>query len=59
LVADAYMHMGLLPMDMPANSYSPGDFGSLDARQLPLNAWATLGPVTPVVFDVAAQRAVA
>lgn len=37
LVADTYMHMGLLPISpFPANSYSPATFASYDPDKLPL-----------------------
>jgi hypothetical protein len=33
LVADSYLHMGLLPAGEPANSYPPSDFASTPASQ--------------------------
>ena len=52
LVADSYMHMGLLGMERyPPNSYSPAAFGTDGgARPLPLVS-AVLGAVTPVQWD--------
>ena len=51
LVADSYMHMGLLSMDeYPPNSYSPGSFSSDDPTKLPLVPPASLGPAINVVW---------
>lgn len=56
LVADTYMHMGLLPpAPRPANGYSPADFGATDGS-LPL-VRATLGPVTQVLRPPVAAEA--
>lgn len=50
LVADSYMHMGLLDMaQYPPNSYSPADFGRTDTT-LPLVS-VTLGVPQPVEWD--------
>jgi hypothetical protein len=52
LVADSYMHMGLLEMgEYPPNSYSPADFGRTD-KEMPLLG-VTLGIPTPVEWDKA------
>jgi hypothetical protein len=49
LVADSYMHMGLLRMDhLPPNAYSPAAFAN---RSLPLVPPATLGEVSFVTWD--------
>jgi hypothetical protein len=57
LVADSYMHMGILSMDeWPANSYSPADFVRTD-KDLNLVGGLTLGTPTPVEWDPAAQPA--
>jgi hypothetical protein len=51
LVADSYMHMGLLSMDeWPPNSYSPADFARTD-KDLPLVS-VTLDVPTPVEWDL-------
>jgi hypothetical protein len=65
LVADSYMHMGLLEMDArPANAYAPAhfgldtaDFGMTDAP--PLVPPAALGELTFVVWDLAEGRGTA
>jgi hypothetical protein len=52
LVADSYMHMGLLAMeDFPANGYSPAAFDMADPTRLPLVKPATLGDVFLVDWD--------
>jgi hypothetical protein len=53
LVADSYMHMGLLEMEgYPPNGYSPAAFGMDDGRgRLPLVGPAALGAATPVEWD--------
>ncbi|MEO5939984.1 MAG: hypothetical protein ABIZ72_03540 [Candidatus Limnocylindrales bacterium] len=52
LVADAYMHMGLLSMDAyPPNAYSPGTWTASDITQLPLVGGATLGDSINVVWQ--------
>jgi hypothetical protein len=52
LVADSYMHMGLLEMQgHPPNGYSPAAFGMDDSGRLPLVSPATLGTATPVEWD--------
>jgi hypothetical protein len=53
LVADSYMHMGLLEMDdFPPNGYSPAAFGMKDhPNLLPLVPPATLGDVSFVSWD--------
>jgi hypothetical protein len=46
LVADSYMHMGLLEMETyPPNGYSPAAFGMSDAARLPLVPPASMGDV--------------
>lgn len=51
LVADSYMHMGLLSMDeYPPNAYSPGTWTSSDPSKLPLVGGATLGDSINVVW---------
>lgn len=56
LVADTYMHMGLLPIaPMPANAYAPSDF---DAANIPLIGH-TLTDVVQVNWDRTATRAAA
>jgi hypothetical protein len=51
LVADAYMHMGLLSMDTyPPNAYSPGTWTADDIAQLPLVGGATLGDSITVTW---------
>lgn len=51
LVADSYMHMGLLDVaPYPANAYSPADFGRTD-KEMPLVGGVTLGIPTPVEWD--------
>jgi hypothetical protein len=53
LVADSYMHMGLLEMEgYPPNGYSPAAFGMTDAKRLPLVPPATLGDVRFVEWDL-------
>jgi hypothetical protein len=52
LVADSYMHMGLLSMDhLPPNAYTPAAFGTNDDRSLPLVPPARLGEVFFVTWD--------
>lgn len=54
LLADSYMHMGLLEMDsLPPNGYSPAAFGMSDPAQLGLELVppAKLGPVSFVEWD--------
>jgi hypothetical protein len=52
LVADSYMHMGLLEMEVfPPNGYSPAAFDMTDPTRLPLVKPATLGPVFFVDWD--------
>jgi hypothetical protein len=53
LVADSYMHMGLLEMEgYPPNGYSPAAFGMDDGLgRLPLVTPAALGAATPVEWD--------
>ncbi|SRR5579883_1823 len=56
LIADTYMHMGLLPTaPLPPNGYSPADFDG-SGSELPLIGVA-LTPVVPVNFDLATQAA--
>jgi hypothetical protein len=51
LVADSYMHMGLLDMELfPPNGYSPAAFTLDGTTRLPLVS-AKLGPVTYVKWD--------
>jgi hypothetical protein len=51
LVADSYMHMGLLSMDTyPPNAYSPGTWTVSDPAKLPLTGGATLGDSINVVW---------
>lgn len=50
LVADTYMHMGILSMDFPPNAYSPGTFTSSDPTKLPLVGGATLGDSITVTW---------
>ena len=52
LVADSYMHMGLLDMELfPPNGYTPAAFTMDGTTRLPLVSPATLGPVTFVKWD--------
>ena len=52
LVADSYMHMGLLEMELfPPNGYSPAAFTMDGSNRLPLVPPATLGQVTFVEWD--------
>lgn len=52
LVADSYLHMGLLSADKwPANSYSPGALASSDAQKLPLVSPASLSEAIDVVWQ--------
>ncbi len=52
LVADAYMHMGLLSMDQfPPNAYSPGTWTASDPTKLPLVGGATLGDSINVIWQ--------
>lgn len=51
LVADSYMHMGLLDMaEWPANSYSPAAFGRTDT-EMPFVSSVTLATPQPVEWD--------
>ena len=51
LVADSYMHMGLLGMDeWPPNSYSPADFVRTD-KDMPFVPGVSLGTPMPIDFD--------
>jgi hypothetical protein len=50
LVADSYMHMGLLEMTLPPNGYAPAAFG-MKTRPLPLVPPAALGDVCFVTWD--------
>ena len=57
LVADSYMHMGILSMDeWPPNSYSPADYVRTD-KSLNLVGGLTLETAIPVEWDSAAQPA--
>ena len=57
LVADSYMHMGILSMDeWPPNSYAPADFVRTD-KPLDLIGNLTLEPWMSVELDTAAQPA--
>lgn len=57
LVADSYMHMGILSMDQwPANSYSPADYVRTD-KQLNLIGNLTLQTGIPVAWDPVAEPA--
>jgi len=57
LVADSYMHMGILSMDeWPPNSYAPADFVRTD-KPLNLIGNLTLEPSKSVELDTAAQPA--
>lgn len=57
LLADSYMHMGLLDMELfPPNGYSPAAFTMDGTNRLPLIAPATLGPVTCVPWDGQAKN---
>jgi hypothetical protein len=52
LVADSYMHMGLLDMELfPPNGYSPAAFTMDGTTRLPLVSPAKLGQVTYVPWD--------
>lgn len=52
LVADSYMHMGLLDMELfPPNGYSPAAFTMDGTDRLPLISPAQLGTVTFVEWD--------
>lgn len=52
LVADSYMHMGLLEMELfPPNGYSPAAFTMDGTTRLPLVSPAKLGQVTFVEWD--------
>jgi hypothetical protein len=52
LVAESYMHMGLLEMEcLPPNGYSPAAFGMNEPNQLRLVSRATLGDVVFVTWD--------
>jgi hypothetical protein len=52
LLADSYMHMGLLDMEVyPPNGYSPATFGMDDPTRLRLVAPAKLGDVFFVKWD--------
>jgi hypothetical protein len=51
LVADSYLHMGLLSADRwPANSYSPSAFASTDPRKLPFVRPSMLGEPIDVIW---------
>ena len=57
LIADSYMHMGLLDMELfPPNGYSPAAFTMDGTTRLPLVGNATLGPVTYVKWDGQAKN---
>lgn len=57
LVADSYMHMGLLDMELfPPNGYSPAAFTMDGTIRLPLVSPATLGPVTFVQWNGTAEN---
>jgi hypothetical protein len=57
LVADSYMHMGLLDMELfPPNGYSPAAFTMDGSIRLPLVSPAALGPVTFVKWDGKAEN---
>ena len=57
LVADSYMHMGLLDMELfPPNGYSPAAFTMDGTTRLPLVSPAKLGPVTFVKWDGQAKN---
>lgn len=57
LVADSYMHMGLLDMELfPPNGYSPAAFTMDGTIRLPLVSPAKLGPVTFVKWDGQAKN---
>jgi hypothetical protein len=50
LIADTYMHLGLLPVSpFPPNSYSPADFDDSTGAQLPLQN-CTLGTVYQITY---------
>jgi hypothetical protein len=52
LVADAYMHMGLLSMDQyPPNAYGPGTWTATDPTKLPLTGGAALGDSINVIWQ--------
>lgn len=52
LVADSYLHMGLLSHDRyPANAYTPGSFSSDEPSVLPLVGPTALGPAINVVWQ--------
>jgi hypothetical protein len=53
LVADSYMHMGLLEMEVfPPNGYSPAAFGMDDPNRLPLVKPAALSEPLFVTWDL-------
>ncbi len=53
LIADTYMHMGLLPyFPWPPNSYEPATFDSTDPTKLPLIAPAALSVAQTVNWDL-------
>ncbi|HEX5175330.1 MAG TPA: hypothetical protein VFV91_14425 [Gaiellaceae bacterium] len=57
LVADSYMHMGLLDMELfPPNGYTPAAFTMDGTTRLPLVSPATLGPVTFVEWNGQAKN---
>lgn len=57
LVADSYMHMGLLDMELfPPNGYSPAAFTMDGTTRLPLISPAELGQVTFVKWDGAQKQ---
>jgi hypothetical protein len=56
LIADTYIHMGLIDPNGSKNAgipnaYVPADFDSTDRDQLPLTAGTCLGNVVPVHYD--------
>ena len=56
LVADSYMRMGLLDMELfPPNGYTPAAFTMDNTIRLPLISPATLGPVTFVKWNGTAK----
>ena len=57
LVAESYMHMGLLDMELfPPNGYSPAAFTMDDTIRLPLISPAALGQVTFVEWNGKAKN---
>jgi hypothetical protein len=52
LVADSYMHMGLLAMEVyPPNGYSPASFDMDDTPRLPVTNGVVIAPVQFVEWD--------